>query len=65
MFSKKSHFLVMKVPDTSGGQEVVAFSHFQFVWDDEDEPEHPVLYCFELHVSEQHQVSSRLLVPSA
>lgn len=53
MYSEKSHYLILKSPETG---EVAAFVHFQFVWDDEDEPEFPVLYCFELHVSIAYQV---------
>jgi hypothetical protein len=53
MFSDKSHYLLLRDP---GSGKVVAFSHFQFVWDDEDEPEEPVVYCFELHVAVTEQV---------
>jgi hypothetical protein len=55
MFSDKSHYLLLTYPGTG---EVAAFTHFQFVWDDDDEPEYPVLYCFELHVDSSMQVIS-------
>ena len=31
----------------------IAFAAFRFDWDDEDEPEHPVLFCYELQVDER------------
>ena len=35
--------------------DVVAFTIYRFDWDDDDEPEHPVLYCYELHVDATSQ----------
>jgi len=35
--------------------EIVAFTIYRFDWDDEDEPEHPVLYCYELQVLNSFQ----------
>ena len=32
-------------------ENIVAFTMYRFDWDDEDEPEHPVLYCYELQVA--------------
>eukprot|EP00602_Paraphysomonas_sp_CaronLab_P012975 CAMPEP_0185041966 /NCGR_PEP_ID=MMETSP1103-20130426/41895_1 /TAXON_ID=36769 /ORGANISM="Paraphysomonas bandaiensis, Strain Caron Lab Isolate" /LENGTH=86 /DNA_ID=CAMNT_0027581917 /DNA_START=46 /DNA_END=303 /DNA_ORIENTATION=+ len=46
MFSDKSCFLLL----VDGDDEVQAYTHYQFTWDDEDEPEYPVLYCYELMV---------------
>ena len=31
--------------------ELVGYSMFRFEWDDEEEPEHPVLYCYELQLA--------------
>ena len=53
MFSDKSHYLLLRAP---GSARIVAFSHFQVVWDDEEEPQRPVLYCFELQVHTDIQV---------
>lgn len=41
-----------------GGKEIVAYTIFRFEWDDEEEPEHPVVYCYELHVSSAYQKQS-------
>ena len=35
--------------------EIVAYTIFRFEWDDEEEPEHPVVYCYELQVSPSYQ----------
>mmetsp|Transcript_5170 Transcript_5170/g.20625 ORF Transcript_5170/g.20625 Transcript_5170/m.20625 type:complete len:293 (+) Transcript_5170:214-1092(+) len=35
--------------------EIAAFCHFRFEFDDEDEPERPVLYCYELQVHPNYQ----------
>lgn len=35
--------------------DLVAFCLFRFEYDDEDEPEHPVLYCYELQVKHSHR----------
>lgn len=34
---------------------LLAFSMFKFTWDDEDEPEFPVLFCYELQVEERYR----------
>lgn len=36
-------------------EELVAYMMFRFTWDDEDEPEYPVLYLYELQVSAAFQ----------
>lgn len=44
--------------DASGmkvNRDLVAFVMFRFEWDDEDEPEHPVLFCYEIQVSNAHR----------
>ena len=33
----------------------IGYTTFRFEWDDEDEPEYPVLYCYELQVSHEMQ----------
>lgn len=35
--------------------ELVAFAMFRFEWDDEDEPEFPVLFCYEIQICDAHQ----------
>ena len=30
--------------------ELIGFVMFRFEWDDEDEPEHPVLFCYEIQI---------------
>ena len=37
-------------PDSNN--KLVAFTMFRFEWDDEDEPEHPVLFCYEIQICE-------------
>ena len=34
---------------------IVAFALFRFEWDDEEEPEYPVLYCYELQIRSTFQ----------
>jgi GNAT superfamily N-acetyltransferase len=34
---------------------IVGYTVFRFEWDDDEEPEHPVLYCYELQVSKTVQ----------
>lgn len=31
-------------------EELIGFVMFRFEWDDEDEPEHPVLFCYEIQI---------------
>ena len=48
------------ISDTSGLKvnpmdcDLIAFVMFRFEWDDEDEPEHPVLFCYEIQVNSAH-----------
>ena len=35
--------------------DIVAFAHFRFDFDDDDQPSHPVLYVYELHVHPSYQ----------
>ena len=53
VFDKRSRFILLQ----DSKQEVVAYVIFRFEWDDEDEPEYPVLYCYELQVSQATQKS--------
>lgn len=65
MFHADSHYIILTespvtasatpVDGEGGGlvhKPVVGFVHFRFVWNDDDEPEFPVLYIFELNVRE-------------
>jgi GNAT superfamily N-acetyltransferase len=49
LFHPSSYFLLVQSAD----QALVAFSMFKFTWDDEDEPEFPVLFTYELQVNEK------------
>lgn len=42
-------------PPTPRRRTIVGYTVFRFEWDDEEEPEHPVLYCYELQVSKTVQ----------
>jgi GNAT superfamily N-acetyltransferase len=69
IFQSDSRFLCLyEVPESmnapnntvSLGEDVankrlVAFAMFRFEWDDEDEPEHPVLFCYEVQIRQDHQ----------
>lgn len=54
MFSPQSHYIIVmnNMDDT---RRVAAFLHYQFTWDDEDEPTQGVVYCFELQVESSFQ----------
>ena len=47
IFDPGAFFLLVHAADGT----LVAFSMFKFSWDDEEEPEFPVLFCYELQVS--------------
>lgn len=50
------YVIVSKSPDFSQLVEnMVGFASYRFDWDDDDEPEHPVLYLYELQVVEGHR----------
>jgi hypothetical protein len=42
----------VKFSDDASHGELVAFTMFRFEWDDEDEPEYPVLFCYEIQICE-------------
>lgn len=60
LFHKASRFILLLRPVQQTGdvtsittEEVVGYIMFRFTWDDEDEPEYPVLYVYELQVQQQ------------
>lgn len=53
VFDKMSRIIALSRVDNP--LETVAFVVFRFVWDDEDDPEYPVLYCYELQVDPSMQ----------
>jgi ribosomal protein S18 acetylase RimI-like enzyme len=53
VFHKMSRLIYLGENDNP--LEPVAFVVFRFVWDDDDEPEYPVLYCYELQVDQSMQ----------
>ena len=55
LFSSTSKFLIILNKNNEIEEEIIAFSMFRFEWDDEDEPEYPVLYCYELQISHSYQ----------
>ena len=44
---------IMQISD-----ELIGFTMFRFEWDDEDEPEHPVLFCYEIQMCKDHRGQS-------
>lgn len=55
LFTSASKFLMIIAEKNENEEEIIAFSMFRFEWDDEDEPEYPVLYCYELQISNSYQ----------
>ena len=53
VFHKMSRIVTLS--PVSNPLEVSAFVSFRFLWDDDDEPEYPVLYCYELQVHRNMQ----------
>lgn len=53
MFAPASRFILLVNP--ADETDILAFSMFRFEWDDEEEPEHPVLFCYEVQVPAAHQ----------
>lgn len=53
LFARDARFLIIR--DPSLDDLMVGWSMFKFDWDDVDEPEHPVLYCFELQIRSSQQ----------
>ncbi len=53
MFVPSSRFIMLVNPVDES--DIMAFAMFRFEWDDEEEPEHPVLFCYELQVQSAHQ----------
>jgi hypothetical protein len=48
LFSADAKFILLQDEATS---DIVGWTMFKFDWDDLDEPEHCVLFCYELHVA--------------
>ena len=53
LFSSRSKFLV--VIDNSKSNLIISFAMFKFEYDDEEEPEHPVLFCYEVQIDKSYQ----------
>lgn len=53
LFAPTSKFLL--IVDDDDNEKLIAFTMFRFEWDDEDEPEYPVLYCYELQTCNEYQ----------
>ena len=54
LFSPRSKFLV--VANSSEPDNIIAFTMFKFEFDDEEEPEHPVLFCYELQIDKSYHM---------
>lgn len=79
LFHRRSKFLLVWKPnvntDTNSStftdtlqlpmsENLVGYVMFRFEWDDEEEPEYPVLYCYELQIRQEFQnqsIGQRLL----
>jgi len=60
LFHPASRFIVASSAPATGIDQVdaatiVGFTIYRFDWDDEDEPEHPVVYCYELQVDASYR----------
>lgn len=53
LFHITSRFLYLT--DRTKNDEIVGFIMFRFEWDDEDEPEHPVIFVYQLQVESSSQ----------
>lgn len=53
VFNKMSRFITISTCED--GIDIIAYIIFRFVWDDDDEPEFPVAYCYELQVDRSMQ----------
>jgi GNAT superfamily N-acetyltransferase len=51
IFHPLSRFLIISDHEN----KIAAFTVFRFDWDDEEEPEHAVLYCYELQIERRMQ----------
>jgi ribosomal protein S18 acetylase RimI-like enzyme len=63
LFHLSSRFLILtQISSSSDGNsstcggidQIIGYVMFRFEWDDEDEPEHPVIFLYELQVSTAH-----------
>lgn len=63
LFGPLSHLLVLYASGAEGAENaeycdsstIVGYVCFRFEWDDDDEPEFPVVYCYEMQVSGDFQ----------
>jgi ribosomal protein S18 acetylase RimI-like enzyme len=53
VITKDSDNGTVSIPQSSA--EIIAFSHFRYELDDEDQPKYPVLYVYELQVKQEFQ----------
>ena len=51
IFHNPSHYLILH--DEENVEDIVAYILFRFEWDDEEEPEYPVLYVYEVQLVEE------------
>ena len=64
LFHPDSKYVFVYNDMTSPSPSLVAYAMFRFEWDDDEEPEHPVLYCYELQVdgaARGQQVGSQIM----
>ena len=52
IFSYNSKFIILRHLHTN---DIIAWCVFKFEWDDLDEPEHGVLFCYELQVDSKYK----------
>jgi len=55
LFNPSSRFLLLTTSNNPEDINIVAFCMYRFEWDDEEEPEHPVVYCYEVQVDQSYQ----------
>mmetsp|Transcript_114 Transcript_114/g.105 ORF Transcript_114/g.105 Transcript_114/m.105 type:complete len:208 (+) Transcript_114:413-1036(+) len=68
MFSSLSNYILIvdqsEENERNNEGDLIAFLHYQFTWDDEEEPEYAVIFCYELqiHIKYQKQGIGRFLM---
>jgi ribosomal protein S18 acetylase RimI-like enzyme len=55
LFLPTSRFLLLTTSNNPEDYNIVGYCMYRFEWDDEEEPEHPVLYCYEVQVDGAYQ----------
>ena len=59
IFSTNAKFLIVRSERTEEAEGIiVGWAMFKFEWDDLDEPEHPVCFCYEIHVHSSYRSHS-------